>query len=120
MADKKKAMNDELGKIIFELDNWNQTKCNRNYAIVVTGTDEDASLKIYPIKHSFVMPHDLWTIENIIESHYPLVMFNDSIQTTTFQITPKDKQCFNCVAPCIMVSLWINSTYWKKQYGDDE
>ena len=120
MADKKKAMNDELGKIILELDSWNQTKCKSNFAIVITGTDENAELNIYPTKHSFLMPHDLWAIENMLESHYPLVMFNDSIQTISYQVYPADKQDLICVAPCIKVSLWINSTYWNERYGTDE
>ena len=119
MADKKKAMSDELGKIILELDTWNQTKCKSNFAIVITGTDENAGLNIYPTKHSFLMPHDLWAIENMLESHYPLVMFNDSIQTISFQVYPADKQDLICVTPCIKVSLWINSTYWKEQYGTE-
>lgn len=120
MADKKKAMNEEFGKIIFELDSWNQTKCNKNFAIVVTGTDDDAGLNIYPTKHSFLMPHDLWAIENMLESHYPLVMFNDSIQTIAYQAYPAEKQDLICVAPCIKVSLWINSTYWAEHYGETE
>lgn len=120
MADKKNSMNAELGKIIFELDKWNQTKCNKNFAIVVTGTDDDAGLNIYPTKHSFLMPHDLKKVEEILESFYPLVMYNDSIQTIAYQVYPAEKQDLIVVAPCIKVSLWINSTYWKEQYGTDE
>lgn len=120
MADKKKVMNAELGKIIYELDTWNQTKCNKNFAIVIEGTDDNASLNIYPTKHSFLMPHDLKAIEEMLESHYPLVMFNDSIQTISYQVYPADRQDLICVAPCIKVSLWINSTYWTEQYGTDE
>lgn len=120
MADKKKTMNAELGKILYELDTWNQTKCKSNFAIQVTGTDDDASLNIYPTKHSFLMPHDLKAVEDILESYYPLVMFNDSIQTISFQVYPAEKQDLICVTPCIKVSLWINSTYWAEQYGTDE
>lgn len=120
MTDKKKAMNKELGEIIYELDKWNQTKCNTNFAIVVVGTGDDASLNIYPTKHSFLMPHDIKKVEDILESHYPLVMYNDSIQTISFQVYPAEKQDLICVAPCIKVSLWINSTYWNEQYGADE
>lgn len=120
MADKKKVMNAELGKIVYELDCWNQTKCDKSFAIVVTGTDDDASLNIYPVKHSFLMPHDLQKVEDILESHYPLVMYNDSIQTISYQVYPAKKQDLIVVAPCIKVSLWINSTYWKEQYGKED
>ena len=98
MADKIQTMNEEFGKIIFELDNWNQTKCNTNFAIVVVGTGDDASL----------------------ESHYPLVMYNDSIQTISYQVYPAEKQDLICVAPCIKVSLWINSTYWAEHYESED
>lgn len=120
MADKKKAMNDELGKIILELDTWNQTKCKGNFKIEIVGTDENASLNIYPTKHSFLMPHDLRAAEEILESHYPLVMYNDSIQTIAYQAFPLGLREMICVAPCIKVSLWINSTYWKEQYGTED
>lgn len=120
MADKKKVMNAELGKIIYELDTWNQTKCNKNFAIVIEGTDDNASLNIYPTKHSFLMPHDLKAIEEMLESHYPLVMFNDSIQTISYQVYPADRQDLICVAPCIKVSLWINSTYWAEHYESED
>lgn len=120
MADKKKAMNAELSKIILELDKWNQTKCKSNFKIEVTGTDDDAGLNIYPTHHSFLMPHDLKAVEKILESYYPLVMFNDSIQTIAYQAFPLGLREMICVAPCIKVSLWINSTYWNEQYGVDE
>ena len=120
MADKIQTMNEEFGKIIFELDNWNQTKCNTNFAIVVVGTGDDASLNIYPTKHSFLMPHDIKKVEEILESHYPLVMYNDSIQTISYQVYPAEKQDLICVAPCIKVSLWINSTYWAEHYESED
>lgn len=120
MADKKTRMNAELGNIIYELDKWNQTKCKSNFRIEVTGTDDDAGLNIYPTHHSFLMPHDLRAVEEILDSHYPLVMYNDSIQTISFQVYPAKTQDLICVTPCIKVSLWINSTYWKEQYGTDE
>lgn len=120
MADKKKVMNAELGKIIFELDTWNQTKCKRNFIIEVTGTDDEPSLNIYPRNHSFLMPHDIRAAEQILESHYPLVMYNDSIQTQIYHANPIGLREMTCVVPCIKVSLWINSTYWLEQYGTDE